>query len=200
VGPSQGALLHHDESSRRAVLLFNGPDDHLNPMARDIPCACTLQFLIRDGCLEAIAYMRSNDAILGLPYDVFLFTMLQELLACELGISLGVYHHIAGSLHLYERHLKFGRRIVEAGLGSEFEMPPMESQGDIASFLHYEDLIRVGVVQNTYEFLDINPFWRDLLKVLLSFRKLTRSKTLELADSSPVDQHFIYETFIRLVA
>jgi thymidylate synthase len=139
--------------------------------------------------------MRSNDAILGLPYDVFLFTMLQELLACELGITLGVYHHVAGSLHIYERNLELGQRIVDAGPGSEFQMPPMNSPTEIPTFLFFEDLIRRGGAQSSSEFSGLSPFWHDLLTVLLSFWKLRRAPSIELADPH---QGFMYETFIPL--
>ena len=47
--------------------------------------------------------MRSNDLWLGFPYDVFQFTCLQVRMAMELGLDIGTYTHIAGSLHLYAR-------------------------------------------------------------------------------------------------
>ena len=50
--------------------------------------------------------MRSNDLWLGFPYDVFQFTCMQVLMSMELGIELGSYTHIAGSLHIYERDFK----------------------------------------------------------------------------------------------
>jgi hypothetical protein len=51
-----------------------------------------------------IVNMRSNDVFLGVPYDVFSFTMLQEYIAMRTGFQLGSYFHNAGSFHLYERH------------------------------------------------------------------------------------------------
>src|ERR1043165_8344585 len=88
--------------SRKAVIqLFNAEDiseDH-----EDVPCTCTLQFLLRKAGLDLFVSMRSNDAYRGLPHDVFAFTMLQEILARDLGKPVGRYKHAAGSLHLYER-------------------------------------------------------------------------------------------------
>ena len=72
---------------------------------KDLPCTISLQYLIREGALHCIVYMRSNDLWLGFPYDVFCFTAFQTKLAMELGVKLGTYTHIAGSLHLYERNL-----------------------------------------------------------------------------------------------
>jgi thymidylate synthase len=47
--------------------------------------------------------MRSNDAWLGLPYDMFQFTQLFQTVCRVLGVPAGTYTHTAWSLHLYER-------------------------------------------------------------------------------------------------
>jgi thymidylate synthase len=71
-------------------------------------------------------YMRSNDAIWGLPYDCFVFTMLQELLASQLRCSLGEYVHFAASLHVYERHFSLVERMLKAPQEVDCSpMPPM---------------------------------------------------------------------------
>ena len=44
------------------------------------------------------------DCELVRNYDVFQFTCMQILMSMELGIELGTYTHIAGSLHLYGRN------------------------------------------------------------------------------------------------
>lgn len=96
-------LLKKDPNSRQAVIHIKEP----NPTpTKDLPCTVALQYLMRDGKLFATTYMRSNDIWLGFPYDVFTFTCLQIALAMELGVKLGTYTHIAGSLHLYARNLK----------------------------------------------------------------------------------------------
>jgi len=90
-------------NSRRAVIsIFNGSIDLVS---KDlwIPCTETFQFLIRDNKLHMIVNMRSNDVYLGVPYDIFSFTMIQEYIAMRLGVPLGTYFHNAGSFHIYER-------------------------------------------------------------------------------------------------
>jgi hypothetical protein len=47
--------------------------------------------------------MRSSDIILGLAYDVPAFTIMQEVMANELGVELGEYVHTSNSLHCYQR-------------------------------------------------------------------------------------------------
>ena len=50
--------------------------------------------------------MRSNDVLLGTPYNFVQYTSLQEILAGWLDIGVGSYNHYSDSLHLYERDIK----------------------------------------------------------------------------------------------
>ena len=94
-------LLRKDINSRQAVLHIKTAEDK---PSKDVNCTVCLQFLIRDGKLHTTVYMRSNDIWTGFPYDVFAFTAFQCKMAMELGVGIGTYTHIAGSLHLYERN------------------------------------------------------------------------------------------------
>lgn len=95
------ALLRDDPLSRQAVIHIK---DASNKPTKDMPCTVSLQFFIRDNKLYMITNMRSNDIWMGFPYDVFSFTALQVKMAMELGVGVGDYTHIAGSLHLYKRN------------------------------------------------------------------------------------------------
>lgn len=96
------SLLKADPNTRQAVIHIK---DASNEQTKDLPCTLTLQFLIRGGKLNLIANMRSNDVWLGFPYDAFSFTCLQMKMAMELGVEVGLYIHMAGSMHLYKRNL-----------------------------------------------------------------------------------------------
>lgn len=96
-------LLAADPNSRQAVIHIKEPNPE---KTKDLPCTVALQYFIRDGKLYATTYMRSNDIWLGFPYDVFTFTCLQIKMAFELGVGIGSYTHIAGSLHLYSRNVQ----------------------------------------------------------------------------------------------
>jgi thymidylate synthase len=95
-------LLKADPNSRQAVIHIKNPMDY---KTKDTPCTVCLQFFIREGKLFLTTYMRSNDVWFGFPYDVFNFTCFQIRMAMELGVGIGSYTHIAGSLHLYQRDL-----------------------------------------------------------------------------------------------
>jgi len=162
-------LLRKDINSRRAILIFHEQGSDLLA-EKDIPCASTMQFLVRDSQLHAIVFMRSNDAIWGLPYDVFLFTMFQELLACELNLPLGTYTHVVGSLHIYERHFAQAERIVSLPFSPAIEMPSMEQHTQLRDFLRLESRLRTSASSNLQNEMRLHSYWHELLRVLEWFR------------------------------
>lgn len=93
------AALRADPATRQAVLTFWKPAP---APSKDIPCTVSIQFLLRGGALHAHGFMRSNDAWLGFPYDLFNFTQLQAYVAALVGVPTGTYTHTVGSFHIYE--------------------------------------------------------------------------------------------------
>lgn len=122
-------LLKADSDTRQAVISIFHPND-LMITTKDVPCTCTLQFFIRDNRLNCIVYMRSNDLIWGTPYDIFSFTMMQDLMASALGIDLGYYMHIAGSLHIYEYHYDLTMEMYQEKGYQKYTMPAMPEEID----------------------------------------------------------------------
>jgi len=180
-------LLRAERHSRRAVLQLFESQIGLDADTKDAPCTCSIQFMIRDDRLHAIVYMRSNDVIWGLPYDVFLFTMLQELLALELGTDLGSYFHLVGSLHLYKRHFELAERIVASKSSFPYGMPPMREHGQLTSFLALEQKIRVRE-QVDVDLGKLDPYWGHLLAVL-KWYSLKKEGTAQLVQI-PVDSDY----------
>ena len=117
-------LLRANPSSRRAVIQLFEADD-ISRRYLEIPCTTTLQFMVRENRVHMITNMRSNDAYIGLPHDVFCFTMLQEIVARSLGYELGIYKHFVGSMHLYQFRPENAQRYFEEGVQRTIEMPPM---------------------------------------------------------------------------
>jgi thymidylate synthase len=98
------ADLAENPASRRAVLTINQTHRDLAKPTRDVPCTLSIQFMIRGGKLNMFVSMRSNDVVLGLPYDIVMFAMLQAAMAASLGVDVGYYQHSAASSHIYEKH------------------------------------------------------------------------------------------------
>jgi thymidylate synthase len=93
--------------------------------------------------------MRSNDAIWGVPYDIFLFSTFHEMMALQLGLDLGDYHHYAASLHIYERHFKLATMIadVETARLDDGKMPAIQSVQSLFELAKTETAIRSGKVR-----------------------------------------------------
>lgn len=167
MGPSPGI-------SRRAVIqLFDSSD--LAGTYKDVPCTCTLQFIIRNDRLDMVTSMRSNDAYKGLPHDVFSFTMLQEIAARMLKVELGEYHHFAASLHLYDENAAGARAFIDekfqGRVGADMPEMPLNDKPwlDIKIFLSAEAAIRAGLpVPEEVGALD--PYWRNLVNLPRVFR------------------------------
>lgn len=99
-------LKKHPDSRQAVILIWDPKTDMPNykgePNNEDIPCNICSMIKVRNKKLEWTQIMRSNDLVLGMPYDVVQFTSVQEILASWLGVEVGSYNHLSDSLHIYE--------------------------------------------------------------------------------------------------
>ncbi len=103
--PSIIQLLKDHPDTRQAVIpIWNLDDLECAHEVNDNPCSVMLHFILRSGKLDCITYMRSNDVWLGMPYDIFCFTMIQRLVADSIRADYGRYTHLVGSLHIYDKN------------------------------------------------------------------------------------------------
>jgi Thymidylate synthase len=95
------AQLKADPETRRAVLGMWDPGFDLQKR-NDLPCNTHIYFRILDNRLHMTVCNRSNDLIWGaLGANVVHMTMLQELIAIEIGVELGHYRVMTNNLHMY---------------------------------------------------------------------------------------------------
>lgn len=108
-------LKRHPETRQAIVTMWHGTDlEHAKVLdKKDLPCTLTHQFLLRDGYLNMVTNMRSNDAWLGMPYDVYCNTQLLKLIASSLEVQPGSYTHNVGSMHFYEHNFEKINSILE---------------------------------------------------------------------------------------
>lgn len=162
-------LLLEDPDSRQAVISIHQPRD-LFSSSLDIPCTCVLQYFIRNGQLNGITYMRSNDIYLGMPYDIFSFTMLQEMLAVELNVELGAYTHIVGSLHIYEKNFSVFDNLSKTENYINQTMTKMTKEAitsdQISLMLQTEQALRRNEAIKNIDLFD--PYWKQFIGVLKS--------------------------------
>lgn len=164
-------LLKERPSSRRAVIqIFDAEDIAKHHI--EIPCTCTLQFFIRNKKLHMITSMRSNDALIGLPHDIFCFTMIQEIIANSLNCNLGEYFHAIGSLHLYKKDLRRAKQYLSEGFQSTKYIMPSMPKGDpwpiIGNLLKIESGIREKGKIDISAF-NLNVYWSDISRLLMIY-------------------------------
>jgi thymidylate synthase len=193
-------LTEKPNSRRAAIQLFQASDIELEH--EDTPCTCTLQLMLRGGKLNMIAYMRSNDVYWGLPHDIFCFTMLQEILAREISAELGTYKHVVGSLHLYDEKQEAATQFLAEGFQpTDMSMPAMP-KGDpwtsIRLLLKSELEIRTGGVFDESELNELDPYWADLVRLLLVFRAVKERDVERIKDLSHKMSSDIFRTFIDM--
>ncbi|MDX2307994.1 MAG: thymidylate synthase [Hyphomicrobium sp.] len=192
-------LLRRKPDTRQAVVQLYGASDLGK---KDVPCTCTLQFLARSGRMHMMTSMRSNDAYLGLPHDVFAFTLLQEVVARTMGCELGEYNHAVGSLHLYEEHERRAREYLDEGWQDKLAMPAMpvgDPWNAIKWLLDKEARIRCGVL-DIGDVTAIDPFWVDLARLLLVHAHLKRKDRRAIVEVKNAMAAGVYDAFIRAKA
>lgn len=129
------AKLQDDPDTRQAVVTLWDPRLDNDLGKKDYPCTVGLGFALSTDheLLNMNVIMRSNDAWLGLPYDVFVFNQLQWTVANALEVVPGSYTHTAWSLHLYERDVDKVDRVVRPwSTDDEFQPRGLHAPWDVA--------------------------------------------------------------------
>lgn len=124
--------LGEDNDSRQAVMTIWRSNP---PKTKDVPCTVAVQWFIRENTLHCVDTMRSSDAWLGWPYDIFNFTMLSGYVALylrsvyKLELQLGSLTLCAASQHVYEPQWEAVRALLKKVHGAgkaEGEFKPLE--------------------------------------------------------------------------
>lgn len=171
-------LTRDDPDSKRVVLQVFDANEDIYKRNIDVSCTLGLQCLLRDGALHMAAFMRANDAFVGLLNDIFSFTFIQEYMARRLGVAVGSYTHHVGSLHVYAWNQDSAYQLASAspaGTGGLTPplMPSAACQQSIAEVLHWESVIRQRQATiEQLETLDLDPYWLDILRLFWIYRQI----------------------------
>jgi len=122
------AKLLSDPDTRQAGLTIWRENP---PLTKDVPCTVAIFANIRNMALNLHVFMRSSDAWLGVPYDVFNFSMLSYLICARLNearpgqvtIMPGQLHLTAASSHLYEHNWLTARECLSVAYKSQAPTP-----------------------------------------------------------------------------
>jgi len=95
-------------TTRQAIItMYDRHQDMGNWGGKDrVPCSMYYQFYVRRGTLNMIYTMRSCDFLNHFVHDVWLALGLLEAVASATGMKVGVFTHMIGSLHAYDKDMK----------------------------------------------------------------------------------------------
>jgi len=134
-------ILEADPHTRQCVCSLWSPGIN-DKISVNTMCTCLLQFMTGDtGKLNMSVYMRSNDINWGTPYDVAAFSTIQICMASSLGMDVGTYTHIAGSLHIYVDNaptIEDSNAMRNIRIEPEFIIPRYDDPGK-CPFTHIKD-------------------------------------------------------------
>lgn len=111
-------MLKADPSSRQGVCFAWDParDGLANSgKSKNIPCHMGFQGCVLGGRLDFCVYQRSLDTIVGLPYDILLYGLLNMAMASTLGVSKGRVSIAFGDTHIYDSHFDIARKLIDGG-------------------------------------------------------------------------------------
>lgn len=122
------AELRRDWASRRAVCIYTRPTMHVDQKlgggGQDFMCTNAVHYSItRDGALDVVVQMRSNDVVFGYRNDYAWQVFAAEAIIDELNrdfpvpVRMGVMLWQAASLHVYPRHFHLLRAIDPENAG-----------------------------------------------------------------------------------
>lgn len=187
--------LRKDPQSRRAAMSVYQPEDAVRE-SKDIPCVFGVAYHVRENQLHATTMMRSNNAFILMPYNIFEFGLLAEVVAAELGIQLGSLTHHALSMHLYESDYSKAQQVVDSYDKEDLpslEFPPIPTtpspleeirklailEADLRhgseglTGANIEDWIRRGQT-------DLDSYWAQLYFLLLFFIVQKKNQNLSV--------------------
>jgi thymidylate synthase len=176
----QGAIgrLKAEADGRRAAVTIFQPLDAVRESA-DIPCAFGMFFHNRRDRLESTVIMRSNNAFTLLPFNLFEFSFLAEVMAVEAGLDLGPMTYFAGSMHLFEDDAVRTETLLSTPPLRPPSMKPMprdkrplEALNRLARFevdlRHASEALTVSYVRDLFgaASADLGPYWSQFAAIL----------------------------------
>ncbi|QSB12972.1 thymidylate synthase [Natronosporangium hydrolyticum] len=178
------ALLRDDPDAKRGAMIIMRPEELVDPANPDVACTLGLQLMRRGGRLHATAYMRGNDAVLGLLCDTFSFTFIQEFAARLLGVAVGSYAHHVGSMHINKADLAKVTAILDESEQAPHQtarfpaapMPLDTSWRTVEEVLRWEDELRHdrrALSPAAFAGLPLAAYWREVAMLFEVYRQIT---------------------------
>jgi thymidylate synthase len=72
-------------------------------------CHTLFQFHVADGRLSCMLMARSQDFLLGTPFNIASYALLVHMIAQQCDLDVGEFVWVGGDVHLYNNHLEQAR-------------------------------------------------------------------------------------------
>jgi len=163
--------LEDNPETRRAMMMVHQPGVE-NYDGGDVACTAYLHPFIRDGQLNMVATLRSQDMYWGYTYDAANNQFIQEAMAQVLGVDVGSYQHVMDSCHYYtdfEDDVDASAWTAEPMSGVKLSLPDWRSWSEeFDALTHGLKMARLGdseSIMNAINMLE-SEFCRDWLQVI----------------------------------
>ncbi len=167
-------LKEHPQSRRAVIQIWDYQSDlYTNEKYKDIPCNLIVTPWIHNNqLLDLAVFCRSNDAIWGAAgTNAVQFSILQEYLAANLGMGVGILYQISNNFHAYSEIFEELRVL----------RPPRDAR-------HYDEYTDKRVIPT--KLID-DPVWFDLeLDYFFRWHKERLENTKE--DEQKIDMQYVY--------
>lgn len=145
--------LKKDPYSRQATMVIFDPvrDNAIHKgggYSKDIPCTNYFNFQIRNGKLNMLTVMRSNDLHKGTIYDIPNFIIFQHVLAGWLEVEVGKYTHVAASLHIYESDVENFDQIINDSIPNTYIFGADYGDPRLSKTEFNETMSMIGVIEH----------------------------------------------------
>lgn len=102
-------MLENPDSRRHIVSAWNPQQTHEMALP---PCHIIQQFNINDGKLNSLFWMRSNDVIFGLPFNIAQYAFINLIFANILDLEPGTLVYQCGDSHIYMNQFDMANEIL----------------------------------------------------------------------------------------
>ena len=153
--------LKRNQQSRKALININRLT-HKNYKSHDFPCTIGIQFLIRQNYLCCEVLSRSEDVILGLPYDMGFFSFVNELICADLNrtadvqLKLGYTMIRCSFTQIYDKNAAKAEELLKKSaqdMGPSIQMPRIDDVEKVLEDI-YNGTMKSDVVQWIHKHAD----------------------------------------------
>ncbi len=125
-------LKDNPDSRRHIVSAWNVGELELMALP---PCHLLFQFYVADRKLSCQLYQRSADVFIGVPFNIFSYALLTQMVAQQCDLDVGEFIWSGGDCHLYLNHLEQARLQLSR---QPYALPQLDIKRKAVDLFSYE--------------------------------------------------------------